>query len=1043
MIQNFNIFNQPEIPSVSLCNPDTSILYSIEKIIYETEISLKYNSISTFTFKIPMSFDNGITTIDSYPLFQSKRLLFIDNIGYFLITKTTEEINGNIPVLGIESQSIESELLNKRLSGFTVNSCTLESLLNTLITNYIPNWDFTRNAEGNKISIPSELRSVVRTFDVQDTNIYSFLINDIQKAYGCIIIFNRLDRTFYVTSSNVENLHNTNILLSYDNLVLSSEFTQYSDEIATALYCYGGGGLDISNVNPLGNNLIYDFSNYNYDGTTWMSDTLRNSLNSWINDVKLEEELANDTYLTSVKNTGTTNLYYLCSLLSPYSLAINNRQSEVTRIENLLQSVVGSDDSSKKIRSYYSSNIKFLKTSNSSTKPTVTIPDEYWGVSINIPSEYQLDLNNLYKWDEYKSINSITNLDEYKNILSNISTYNTYVYHNKSKYSSKILLMSESYSRIAAYNTTLATRKDQCSTEETIMNSLIGENKTSNNNKIKDHKTNLSFLTYGLYTDIIPSTVSEKYKLHSNDNQLDEADLDSSEFFVVGGIDSINKLIETENVFIENLLRILSRINLYLKLYTNIGTGNYNELSPLIIENSFQNQYIIIDDTMYKDEIISNSSFLLSQSKEILKKVSQPRYEFSIELSNFINLTEYKDTFTKELELGNTVNVMIRDALIVPILLEIKFSLDKPEGLTLTFSNRLRLNNGKFQYADVFGKFFDINADVSFKNTEWSNWSEHKGDVTTFINSALDTSKNQIISSTDEEVKIGDYGLKVKKKLTDTNNSYSNEEMWLTNNQIVFTDDAWQTSKTALGKVNFDISTETYEYGIVGDAIVGNLIAGNELLISSGNADKYFEVSKDNVIFNNITLKMIDVAGITNKYLSIDVDNGIKIGTTGGTEESTEFKINADGSVYVKDFSVGTKLGMWAITPQGNTPSGGLEYIPAGTKTLQSFIYATPVGTDKTILKLANGFFTMTSDGAMVFGKSTGALTIDKVGNVTMPEANANSDLTFATLTGGTIKAKFKCGGTDGVTGEFKTANTPIKIVSVTNGIITSVVLAS
>ena len=57
MNQDFDIFGRFEKPTVTLCNPDREQLYAIGDI-YDTQLSLRYNAMSEFSFKVPAKVDD-------------------------------------------------------------------------------------------------------------------------------------------------------------------------------------------------------------------------------------------------------------------------------------------------------------------------------------------------------------------------------------------------------------------------------------------------------------------------------------------------------------------------------------------------------------------------------------------------------------------------------------------------------------------------------------------------------------------------------------------------------------------------------------------------------------------------------------------------------------------------------------------------------------------------------------------------------------------------------------------------------------------------
>jgi len=141
-----------------------------------------------------------------------------------------------------------------------------------------PNWTV-----GN---IDAVLLTKFRTFDVSDTNIYNFIMNDVAKAFNCVFTFDTELRT--ISAKMVDNATTiSDIFLSFDNLIKSSSFSEKSDEITTCLSVYGGGSLDIRAVNPLGTDSVYDFTYYKTP--LWMSQSLIDALTAWENLIILNQ----------------------------------------------------------------------------------------------------------------------------------------------------------------------------------------------------------------------------------------------------------------------------------------------------------------------------------------------------------------------------------------------------------------------------------------------------------------------------------------------------------------------------------------------------------------------------------------------------------------------------------------------------------------------------------------------------------------------------------------------------------------------------------
>ncbi len=348
--------------------------------------------------------------------------------------------------------------------------------------------------------------------------------------------------------------------------------------------------------------------------------------------------------------------------------------------------------------------------------------------------------------------------------------------------------------------------------------------------------------------------------------------------------------IAIKNGQIDTLKDQLKVINDTLKFSTNFTTSQLEELSSYTFGATYQNENFIQTDSMTEEEIQDMAQRLYDQATEVLTKTSVPRYTFSVDSVNFLFLKDFQN-YINQLKLGCTITVKPNDDLtIYPVLLEISLSYDNPEDFSLTFSNRLRLDTAEYQYGDLFGKTQDLINTTSFNSEMWSNWTDgYKDDVTNFIDSALDASLNNIISSVNQEIKIDSMGLTGKRYLPESS-TYSPQQIWLTSNMIAFTDDNWNTAKLALGQITFNGITT---YGLVAETLVGNIVASNELIIT--NENNSFRIDGSGVWITDANVNVTTLNG--NLKILIDPINGIKIQKKSGIEWTDKFYADAEGNL--------------------------------------------------------------------------------------------------------------------------------------------------
>lgn len=296
MIQNFNYFNQPENPNLILCNPNRIELFPLSGIAKDIKLKLVLNGLHQLSFSFPEKANaDDEEVFDAYAYLVSKRLIYFQDVGYFIITQPDENKSNEVSVKNITAISQEFELTTKRLTNFSHNGIKFydpmvpASTMLGLILSFLPGWSAG--------SIDGTLIEKYRSFNITDTNIYNFLMNDAEKAYECIFTFNTVAKT--INAYARENaIFPTDIYLSFNNLLKSGRMKELSDEITTCLHVYGAGNLDIRSVNPLGTTAIYNFDYF--ANTNWMSEKLVSEISLWKTTYDYYQPLY-ATYLTELK----------------------------------------------------------------------------------------------------------------------------------------------------------------------------------------------------------------------------------------------------------------------------------------------------------------------------------------------------------------------------------------------------------------------------------------------------------------------------------------------------------------------------------------------------------------------------------------------------------------------------------------------------------------------------------------------------------------------------------------------------------------------
>lgn len=152
------------------------------------------------------------------------------------------------------------------------NQAIPELSLLHLVMSYAPDWSI-----GN---VDASLWRKERSFEVDRTDVYSFLTNDIVDTFKCVVAFDTLNKrvNFYEEADDgltddgqVLSRWDTDIYISRDNLASEVNIKVSGDNIKTKLKVSGGDNIDVSEVN-LGKNYIMNLDYYHNED--WMEQDL-------------------------------------------------------------------------------------------------------------------------------------------------------------------------------------------------------------------------------------------------------------------------------------------------------------------------------------------------------------------------------------------------------------------------------------------------------------------------------------------------------------------------------------------------------------------------------------------------------------------------------------------------------------------------------------------------------------------------------------------------------------------------------------------------
>lgn len=372
-----------------------------------------------------------------------------------------------------------------------------------------------------------------------------------------------------------------------------------------------------------------------------------------------------------------------------------------------------------------------------------------------------------------------------------------------------------------------------------------------------------------------------------------------------------NTQLDTVDTELNQLDRSITAIQDEVSIKGHFSQAEYDELYNYIFEGSYNDEYIAVTESMTHSEKFQQMKVLYDRAVSQLERISKPTQEFSLDVENFLFSKEF-EAASDQLETGCLINVELDDNDIAELFLStITINYDD-RSLSLKFGNRFNKFDPKTLFDGVLGNIkksantLDYIKDIIYpiKSGEFNAMKE-----------ALETSRtltmNAAISSTNEEVVIDGSGY-TGRKLLDSG-EYDPRQVKLTGRSLVFTDDAWETAKVALGELI--LGDNQTIYGINAKALIGDVIMGNNLHILDDNGNDLLTV-----IDGRITLGVSDHASRLSKLEQTANDVSIEISSINNNIDylegreitsvttTTGYTFNQDGLTIHKSGSEMTNL---------------------------------------------------------------------------------------------------------------------------------------
>lgn len=309
-------------PAIYLCQTNKDRIGELN--VRNFEGTFKWVDYSEISFDIDRKVNNEITgeTIVNpyYDWTDGLRLVEVEGFGFFQLQDPQEESDGIKESKTMSAYSLEYDLSNRYLDTFYINkgvagsidgvqlynpNDTEHSLLHLVIAEKAPDWSIGH--------VDDSLKEQRRFFEIDRESVYDFLMNDMSNTFKCVVIFDTFKNTINVYKEEDAGSE-TDVIISFDNLVNNIKVQYSTDDIKTVLTVKGADDLNIREVN-FGLPYITDLSYYHT--VEWMGQDLYDAYSKYLRTIQDNYEpyhnarsdvLKNRKKVDNLKNSVDENL---------------------------------------------------------------------------------------------------------------------------------------------------------------------------------------------------------------------------------------------------------------------------------------------------------------------------------------------------------------------------------------------------------------------------------------------------------------------------------------------------------------------------------------------------------------------------------------------------------------------------------------------------------------------------------------------------------------------------------------------------------------
>lgn len=363
----------------------------------------------------------------------------------------------------------------------------------------------------------------------------------------------------------------------------------------------------------------------------------------------------------------------------------------------------------------------------------------------------------------------------------------------------------------------------------------------------------------------------------------------------------IDEEIKKKTESLDNIQAVLDKVEAYrqetkdaLNFASYLGDDLYKVFCNYRREDTYSNDNYISAD-LDNGVIMRRAGDLIDAAQKELYKASHLQFDVTGNLNNLLALPEFtpiKDDF----EVGNWIKMSVDDVLYDLRLLSYSINFGELQSINIDFSTVEKIWSGASDIQSVLQSAGSIAGSYSIVQNKVKENDKSSKLVNNWVNDGLMATMTKFANDPiAQEIVYDSTGLYAR-SYDDSTGEYLPQQLKIVKNGMYITDDNWDHIKTGVGAITYvdprDGNKTVDAYGIIGDAIVGKLLLGEELVIA--NSDNNFIVDKDGMKISNGTntfsvnpnsTTLLSLTNGSNNLLAVDNTGNLSI--TGAIKAKT------------------------------------------------------------------------------------------------------------------------------------------------------------